>query len=474
MEREPQDRPRDEDADGAEHEVPSTRLRRTAALGRLAATEAAKYAGTYAANLGRTPDEAADALGRRQVDAARQIVRVLGGMKGVAMKAGQVLSVVDLNAVPEAYREEVRATLAQLRDAAPSVSFAEMRRVIEREYGERLDDVFAEFDDAPVAAASIGQVYRARLHDGREVAVKVQYPGIDAAVRADLQNLGPMLRIAKQLAPGLDVQATADEVRERIEEELDYELEASNQRAVARVHRGHPFIVIPAVVTDLCRARVIVMDYVHGASHEEIARRPQADRDRVAEMIFRFYFGSMYRHHQFSGDPHPGNSLLLEDGRMAFLDFGLFKRISAAAADRELEIHRLGVEGRGAEMIDAMHEAGMLPHPEGVTPESVLAQFRKYTWWFTTDEILELDPGLATRIVLEFSDPTQDEFHQVRRERLPPEHIFGRRLEMMTLAVMSQLRPSGNWFRIAREWLYDDPPATDLGRAEAAFYGGRR
>ncbi len=472
--------------DPEEHEQPDTgepveddealggRLRRTAAIGRLAATEAAKYAATSAVNLGRTPDDAADALGRRQVDAARQIVRVLGSMKGVAMKAGQMLSVVDLEAVPPAYRDEVRATLAELRDSAPSVAFADMKRVMEREYGERLDRVFETFDEEPVAAASIGQVYRATLEDGRAVAVKVQYPGIAAAVRADLQNLVPMLRIAKQIAPNLDVQDLADEVRERIHEELDYELEAENTRAVARAHRGHPFIVIPDVVMDLCRPRVIVMDFIDGVSHEQIALRDQATRDRVAEMIFRFYFGAMYRHHAFSGDPHPGNSLLLADGRMAFLDFGLFKRISAAAAERELEIQRLGVEGRGEEMIERMRAAGMLPANVRATPEAILDQFRRYTWWFTDDEQLELDPGMATRIVLEFSDPMNRAFHEVRRETLPAEHLFGRRLEMMTLAVMSQLRPRGNWYRIAREWLYGDAPQTELGELEAAYYAGRR
>ena len=154
-------------------------------------------------------------------------------MKGVAMKAGQVLSVVDLEAVPPAYRDEVRAdaraSCATPRRASRS---SDMQQVLEREYGERLDRVFATFDEEPIAAASIGQVYRATLEDGREVAVKVQYPGIAAAVRADLQNLVPMLRIAKQIAPNLDVQGLADEVRERIHEELDYELEAQNPRAV--------------------------------------------------------------------------------------------------------------------------------------------------------------------------------------------------------------------------------------------------
>jgi predicted unusual protein kinase regulating ubiquinone biosynthesis (AarF/ABC1/UbiB family) len=460
-------------ADEPGKEVPSSRLRRTAALGRLAATEAAKYAGTRAVNLTRSPAVASEALGRRQVDAAQQIVRVLGGMKGAAMKAGQVLSVADLEAVPEEYREEVRATLASLRDSAPAVGFEEMRRVIERELGEPVSSVFAEFDREPVAAASIGQVYRARLHDGREVAVKVQYPGIDAAIRADLQNLAPMLRIAKQIFPGIDVDAVTDEVRERMHEELDYELEADNTRAIGRAHRGHPFIVIPEVHSEFCRPRVLVMDFVRGKSHQEIALLGQQDRDRVAEMIFRFYFGSMYRHRAFSGDPHPGNSLLLDDGRMAFIDFGLFKRISGETAEFELAMARAGIDGRGEELIELMSSAGMLPDPERATPEGVIAQFRGYTWWFTTDELLELDPKVATRIVLDFADPTTDQFRRVRHETLPREHIFGRRVEMMTLAVMSQLRARGNWYRIAREWIFGDEPLTQLGHAEAAYYARR-
>jgi predicted unusual protein kinase regulating ubiquinone biosynthesis (AarF/ABC1/UbiB family) len=261
------------------------------------------------------------------------------------MKVGQVASFIDTGAFPPEFQERVQAKLAELRDAAPKVSFKDMKKVIEQEYGEKLEDVFETFDPVPIAAASIGQVYKARLHDGRDVAVKVQYPGVAQAVRSDMKNLGIILRLMKRVAPGLDPKAMGDEIRSRIDEELDYELEAQNQRTVARIYRGHPFIFVPAVVTSLSHEKVIVSEFVSGRGFEELKQLPQDERDRLGEIIFRFYFGCMYRHHQFSGDPHPGNSMLLDDGRMAFLDFGLFKRIPAEIAEFELEVARLGIAG---------------------------------------------------------------------------------------------------------------------------------
>src|SRR5205085_9401392 len=185
------------------------------------------------------------------------------------------------------------------------VTFKQMRKVIEDELEDPIDEVFESFDEEPIAAASIGQVYRARLHDGRDVAVKVQYPGVAAAVRADMQNLGLILRLMKRLAPGLDVAALAEEVRLRIYEELDYELEAQNQRALARIFRRHPFIVVPDVVTRLSHERVLVSEYVEGVKFEELKTYPQEDRNRLGEIIFRFFMECLYRHRQFSGDPHP-------------------------------------------------------------------------------------------------------------------------------------------------------------------------
>jgi predicted unusual protein kinase regulating ubiquinone biosynthesis (AarF/ABC1/UbiB family) len=450
--------------------IPTSRLKRSTQVGRLAATQAAKQMGTRATNVARSDEGKQRALAKRQLETAEQIVAALGTMKGAAMKLGQVMSFLDVGLVPEEFREEFQAKLAELRDAAPKVSFKDMKKVIESEYGEKVEDVFATFDPVPIAAASIGQVYKATLDDGRDVAVKVQYPGVAQAVRADMQNLGMILRLMKRVAPGLDPKALGEEIRGRIDEELDYELEAQNQRTLARIFRGHPFIVVPEVVTSLSREKVVVSQFVQGRGFEELKQLPQEQRDRIAEIVFRFYFGCMYRHHQFSGDPHPGNSMLLGDDRMAFIDFGLFKRIPASVAEFELATARLGITGQGAELIEHLHGGGFIGQPEYYTPEGILQQFHDFTWWYTEDEEIQLTPEVATEIMIEMSDPRSSYFGKMRHETLPPDHLFGRRLEMLTLAVMSQLRARGNWHRIAREWIFGDDPVTELGRQEAEFY----
>ena len=456
----------------AKDPIPTSRLRRSATVGRLAAEQAARQLGTRAANVTRSEDRANEALAKRQVETAEQIVAALGTMKGAAMKLGQVMSFLDVGLVPEEYREQFQAKLAELRDAAPKVSFKDMKRVIEAEYGDKLENVFQTFDPVPIAAASIGQVYRARLDDGRDVAVKVQYPGVGAAVRADMQNLGMILRLMKSIAPGLDPKALAEEIRGRIDEELDYELEAQNQRTMARIFRGHPFIVIPDVVTSLSHERVIVSEFVIGRGFEEMKQLAQDERSRIGEIIFRFYFGCMYRHHQFSGDPHPGNCMLLDDGRMAFIDFGLFKRIPASVAEFELDTQRLGIQRRGRDLIELLHGGGFIGDPSFYDEDGILAQFDDFTWWYTRDEEILLDPEIATEVIIQMSDPRSRYFGKMRHETLPPDHLFGRRLEMLTLAVMSQLHAKANWHRIAREWIFGDAPVTELGRQEADFYAG--
>jgi predicted unusual protein kinase regulating ubiquinone biosynthesis (AarF/ABC1/UbiB family) len=451
--------------------IPTSRVRRTATVASLAAGEAVKQFGTRAANVTRSEEASEEAMARRQLETAKQIVAALGTMKGAAMKLGQVMSFLDVGLVPEQHREEFQRELAKLRDAAPTVSFKQMRKVIEDDLEEPIKDVFASFDEQPIAAASIGQVYRASLHDGRAVAVKVQYPGVAGAVRADMQNLDMIMRLLKRMTPGLDVKAITKEVRERVVEELDYELEAQNQRSLARIFAGHPFIVVPDVVSSLSRERVLVSEFVDGIGFEELKKRPQAERDRIGEIVFRFFLGCLYRHRQFSGDPHPGNFLLLGDGRVAFLDFGLFKRLDEGPVDLELAAQRAVVEGNAAALHSLLAESGFLPDPERVDPEHLLAFILSAIWWYTTDEVVQLSPQIATEAMIESSDPRSPHFREMRHQDMRPEHLFGRRMEMLTLAVLAQLGARANWHRIAREWMYGDAPTTELGRQEADFYG---
>jgi predicted unusual protein kinase regulating ubiquinone biosynthesis (AarF/ABC1/UbiB family) len=453
--------------------LPTGRIGRLARVGYAAAGQAVRQAGTRTANVTRSEEDAAAALERRQIEAAEQIVTVLGGMKGAAMKLGQVLSFVDVGIVPAEHRERFQAKLASLRDAAPTVPFERMRKVIEQDLGEPVSSTFADFDPEPIAAASIGQVYRATLPDGRAVAVKVQYPGIADAVRADMKNLGVLLRLARTITPELDVKAVGDEIRERIYEELDYELEASNQRTMARLYEDHPFVVIPPVVTSLCRERVIVTELVAGVGFEQVRTRPVAERDRIGEILFRFYFGSMYRFRRFSGDPHPGNMLALDDGRVAFLDFGLFKAIDRDVAALELACQRAVIDGDAVGLHRLMSDAGFLPRGDVIEPDELIEFVRDGIWWYTTDESIRLDQSIVNRAFIQTTDMRSTHFQTARHQDIVPEHLFGRRLELLTLAVLGQLGAEANWYRIACEWIYGDEPATELGRAEADWAASR-
>ena len=227
------------------------------------------------------------------------------------------------------------------------------------------------------------------------------------------------------------------------------------------------------MITSLSHENVVVSEFVDGRGFEELKQLPQEQRNRLGEIIYRFYFGSMYRHRQFSGDPHPGNSLLLDDGRMAFIDFGLFKRIPKEVADAEMEIGRAGVEGDADRLLEALVSAGFIQNPDGADPEKLLAQFQDLTWWYTRDEEVTLTPEIATQVMIDMSDPRSQWYGQMRHESVPPDHLFGRRLETLTLAVLSQLGARNNWHRIAREWVYGDAPVTELGKQEAEFYEER-
>jgi len=452
-------------------ELPTGRVRRAAKVGRLAGGQTARAYATKATNLGRSEDGRRAAAERRHVEAAEQIFEVLGQMKGAAMKVGQVASFVDTGAFPPEFQERIQTKLAELRDAAPKVSFDKMRRVVEDDLGEPLDELFAEFDPEAVAAASIGQVYRARLHDGREVAVKVQYPGVAQAVRADLQNLGLIMRVAKRVAPGMDAKAMTREIRERLTDELDYEHEAQNHRAFARTWSGHPFIYVPPVVTRLCTEHVLVTEWVDAVGFEEVREMDAATRDRFGEIVFRFFFGSLYRTGHFSGDPHPGNYRLMGDGRVAFIDFGMTKRVAREDIAAEVRALRLGMEGDAEGLHAQLGSMGFFDlADDAVTPEAVMDHFRDVIRWYLADEDVTIDREVVASVLIDFGDPRSPHWELMKRETMPPQAMLARRMEALTLGVLGQLGATANWHRIAREWLFGDPPSTELGRAEQSFH----
>jgi predicted unusual protein kinase regulating ubiquinone biosynthesis (AarF/ABC1/UbiB family) len=316
--------------------IPRGRIRRSAKLGTTLGTEATRYAGTKTANVARSDESADERLEARHLESALRIAGTLGEMKGAAMKLGQLASFIDIEFLPEEYREIYQEQLAKLRTSAPSMPWEKVSKVLEDEYGEQpVDELFEEIEPEAFAAASIGQVHRARLRDGRSVAVKVQYPGVAEALESDLRNMSVIVRLAKALAPGLDPKAIAEEIRERVLEELDYEYEAQNQRSFSRAYRDHPFIYVPDVLTRLSRRRVLVTEYVDGVGFEHIKALDKEERGRFGEIVFRFSFGSIYHLQHFNADPHPGNYLLMEDGRVAFLDFGMTKRLDPEQIELE-------------------------------------------------------------------------------------------------------------------------------------------
>ena len=432
-------------------------------------SQGARYAGTRARNLTRDPEEAAQALEQRHLDVAEQMVETLGRMKGAAMKIGQLASFIDTEFLPPEYRDLYQDKLATLRSTAPPMPWKKVRGVFDEEWEEPVEELYEDFEHDAAAAASIGQVHRAVLPDGRLVAVKVQYPGVASAIAADMQNAGLILRLAKAFAPGLDAKAAAAELKERVMEELDYELEAQNQRAFARGYRGHPFIHVPDVVTRLSTERVLVSEWVDGAGFDEVRELPQPERDRFGEIVFRFCFGSIYHLQHFNADAHPGNYLLMPDGRVAFLDFGMTKHLDQDQIDLEIAALQAIFDDDPEELRVALHDLGFLNDPRKVDAELLMEHVRAVGGWYMEDREVTIDSARVMEAIAAVSDPRSSFYRVMRRENLPANELMGRRMESGVLAVLGQLQATRNWYRIGREWWFGEPPATELGAQERAW-----
>ncbi len=445
------------------------RIGRTAGVGGMVAGQGLRWAGTRLANVTRGDQRSQRATDDRVAAIAVQIARQLGEMKGAAMKIGQVLSTVEMPGLSEEGQEEFRAALAQLRDNAPTFGFDDIRTVIETDLGRSIEAAFAEFEPEAFAAASIGQVHRATTHEGEEVAVKVQYPGVAEAVEVDLRNLHLILRLVKRMAPGLDVKAVGGEVRERISEELDYELEAGNHRALERAFRGHPFAVVPRVHTALSGRRVLVTDYLEGARFDAVKEMDEATRDRYGEIVFRFFF-DRERTLMILGDPHPGNYLLLADGKVGFLDFGMVRRVPLEHLERERALGRAIASGDAPTVHELMAELGYLPDPDDFPPAELLDQVLGGARWLFEPGFRRLDADYAQELIEVSSSPRSPHYERMKRQTMPPASLLMRRQEGLIFVTLADLRAGADWARIAAEYFGDEPPSTELGVAEREFW----
>src|SRR4051794_6741283 len=453
--------------------IPTGRLRRAAKTTGALAPGTLKLATSIATSAARDPEKAAELLTRRHEELADEGVDALSSLRGGAMKIGQMASFIDVDFIPPEYRDTYQAKLAALRDSAPPMSWKQVSSVLEREWGAKPESVLEDLEHNAAAAASIGQVHRGRLPDGRVVAVKVQYPEIADALETDLGTVSIIARLGKAIAPGVDPKVIMAEVRERILEELDYELEAQNQRAFARAYRGHPFAHVPDVVTSLSARRVLVSDWVDGRPFGEILALPDDERGRIGEAIYRFFYGSLHWLGRFNVDPHPGNYMLLDDGRMAFLDFGSVKQMSAERLRRGVRLMMAATEPSDDAVVDMLRELGYVR--EGSKPDAALmaAQVRIPNEWVLTDAEFTLDRTYVSNVMAATSQINSEVLRLARSISLPADDLMLNRMGIGVVAVLGQLGVTRNWHRIVREAWFGDPPATEMGAAELAFFEGR-
>jgi predicted unusual protein kinase regulating ubiquinone biosynthesis (AarF/ABC1/UbiB family) len=447
------------------------RAERTAAIARMGAVSGSGYLGMKARSAFASPERREHLRSEFELRTAEQVAEALGGMKGAMMKLGQMASYLD-----QGLPEPVREALAQLQSDAPPMSADLVEQMVTSELGRGPGAAFEEFDEEPMASASIGQVHRAVTRDGLEVAVKVQYPGVDRAVAADLENTDLLFQIMGMLFPGMDPKPIVSELRTRLVEELDYGLEAQNQELFARAYAGHPFIHVPGVVRELSTSRVLTTELALGAKFAEVVEWPDDERQLTAECLYRFAFGSIYQLHAFNGDPHPGNYLFRPGGQITFLDFGLCKiftptevksfeeMISAIVLDRDIRRFR-----------DTIERIGILPPGLAVDDDDLYEYFSHFYEFVLSDEVREITPEYSSESVRRFFDLSGPHVDIMKAANLPPSMVIIQRINLGLFALFGDLRARGNWRRIAEElWPFvDGAVSTPMGEQIAGWEAER-
>ena len=383
---------------------------------------------------------------------AERYAAALGNMKGAAMKLGQLLSFLDADLVPEQHRPAYRAALSMLQADAPPMGEAAIHAVVEAELGRAVDEVFAWFAPRPMAAASIGQVHAAHLHDGREVAVKVQYPGAAKAVATDLANADLLVGLARTgmrllgpLAPKADPRAIVEEVRARVLEELDYGHEAVNQAEFATRWADDPDVRVPAVHPELCTTRVLVQELVDGMRWPAAVAATQDERDQWGHVIDRFFYTSLHQDDAFNADPHPGNYLFHEDGTVTFLDFGCVKRFEVDEVDGMARILLAVVADDAPELRAALEAAGFIDPSSHVRADRLLEWYSVLMRPVLAPQPWTFTPEYAALAVATTYDVYGEWGDVIREFRIEPAYVMTNRIQLGMNSVLAGLGAMGDW-----------------------------
>ncbi|MEO7071155.1 MAG: AarF/ABC1/UbiB kinase family protein [Nostocoides sp.] len=416
-------------------DLPRGAVARTARLAALPIGFAGRTAWGIGKRLGGKPAELVAA--ELQARTAAQLFAVLGELKGGAMKVGQALSVMEA-AMPEELAGPYRATLTRLQEAAPPMPARTVHNVLATELGPRWRSTkFQSFSDTPAAAASIGQVHRAVWRDGREVAVKVQYPGAGDALMSDLTQLARVARVATAWIPGLDIKPITDELRSRMGEELDYDLEAKNQRGFVRAFAGDPHFTVPDVLVH--SEHVIVSEWVDGTPLSRIiASGSKAERNRAAALYLEFLLTAPHRAGLLHADPHPGNFRITPEGRLAVLDYGLVNRLPHGLPPEMGSFISYALAGRADEMADGLRREGFVKPTVHVDPEALLGYLSPFIDPLRHESFTFSRPWLRG-MAANLQDMRRPEFLVGLKLNLPPAYVLIHRVWLGGIGVLCQI-----------------------------------
>ena len=403
--------------------------------------------------IGQSPDFAFADL---QEKTAEQIFKVLGELKGGAMKFGQALSVFEA-ALPEEIAKPYRETLVKLQEAAPPLPARVVHKVLAKELGEHWRDNFAEFNDTPAASASIGQVHKGIWKDGREVAVKIQYPGAKEALISDLNQIQRFAKIFQLLLPGVEMKPLLEELKARIIEEVDYRYEASAQSACFEAYKGDSDIAIPEVI--MATDRVLVSQWLEGTPLSKvIADGTQDERNNAGIRLARFHFTAPMRAGLLHADPHPGNFRVLKDGRLGVLDFGACNRLPNGFPEPFKRLLRNALEGDAIALYNGFKEDGFILSDVEVSPELVLDYLLPLVEPLRTDYFAYSRDWLRTQSV-RVGDPRNPTAKIGFQLNLPPEYVLIHRVTLGTTGIFCQLRAEGNFRDEALSWFPEITPS---------------